>query len=367
MRTRRRSMAFYGWMLVFTALALLFLALIGRAALQDQDLFQFYADSITYHRVYEGDLDLSSGTLIGVASNYVGPMLVLNLAGGSAYIVALLNILVFTLSVDSISKTMGLDAPKFAGLLMLSPLTVSSLLSVNKEVFFFPFLALALVAYTRRSTLAMILAILVSILFRWQLLIFYLVLLALIHGPKLVKRRSMVIALLLVAISAIYVMTLDWLAPVLAVSEASIADFDGGSGLFEATLNYQKEGLYFLVFPVRALHLLFGMGLRFGPMFSPEDIYNDLFVAIHCLVSLIMFGLVLKRGQLSLRSDIVFSAIVFTALMSVSPIFAPRYLYPVFVVLVLTLAGAPTVLPRARSRPRKIRIQLFPDRHRARS
>ncbi len=347
-RTRSDIMA--GAMLLFTAFGMLFLLLVGAAALRDQDIFQFYADSITYLNIYDGNLDIAGGSVIGVANNYLGPLAILGLANGNVYVVALLNILIFTLSVASVSRILKLDAPRLAGLLLLSPLTISSLLSVNKEVFFFPFLALALIAHARRSLLFVLLAIAVSVLFRWQLLLFYVLLLGMLHSPRLVRNRTVLIVLLLLAISAIYVIALDWLEPVLSVSEASISDFEGGSGLFEKTLDYQKQGLYFLIFPVRAIHLLFGMGLRFDNMLAPTDIYNDVFVGVHCLVSLILLVVAVRQRRLSLRADLIFASMVFLALFCISPIFAPRYLYPVYVVLAMTVLGAPAKLPNGRPR-----------------
>ncbi len=347
---RARSDIMAGWMLLFAASGMLFLLAVGAAALRDQDIFQFYADSITYLNIYDGDLDIAGGSLIGVANNYLGPMVILGLAGGNVYVVALLNILIFTLSIAAIARVLRLDAPRLAGLLMLSPLTISSLLSVNKELFFFPFLAFALIAHARRSLAFVLMAVAVSVLFRWQLLMYYVLLLSMLHSPRLVRGRGKVIVVLLLAISAIYVIALDWLEPVLSVAEASISDFEGGSGLFEKTLDYQKQGLYFLIFPIRAIHLLFGMGLRFGSILAPTDIYNDVFVSLHCLVSLILLFVVMRQKRLSLRADLIFAGTVFLALFCISPIFAPRYLYPVYVLLVLTAAGAPAALPHGRSR-----------------
>ena len=352
-RTRSDIMA--AWMLLFAAFGMFFLLVIGAAALRDQDIFQFYADSITYLNIYDGDLEIAGGSVIGVANNYLGPMVILGLAHGNVYVVALLNILIFTWSVAAISRVLKLDAPKLAGLLMLSPLTMSSLLSVNKELFFFPFLAFALIAHARRSVVFVLLALAVSMLFRWQLLMYYVLLLGMLKAPRLVRNRGVLVLLLLAAISAIYVIALDLIEPVLSVAEASISDFEGGSGLFEKTLDLQKQGLYFLIFPVRAVHLLFGMGLRFGSILAPTDIYNDVFVSLHCLASLVLLVVVVRQKRLSLRADLIFAGMVFLVLFCISPIFAPRYLYPVYVVLALTAVGAPASLPHGRSRtPRAV-------------
>ena len=92
----------------------------------------------------------------------------------------------------------------------------------------------------------------------------------------------------------------EWLEPVIAFVEMSIENYDeGGSGPFEATLNYQKLGLYFLVFPVKAAHLLFGLGLKVDKLLSPAEIYNDFFVGGHCFISLLVFLALLARRRLT--------------------------------------------------------------------
>lgn len=346
MRVRAGLLEFYALMALFAASAAVFLATIGQDALAERHPFQFFADSNTYHQIYAGDMVSFDGALVGVAANYVGPLLVLEALRGNVYLVMLLNTLVFAWSVQRIARLLGIEPMKLALLLMVSPLTVSSLLSVNKEIFAFPFIALALTGYMRRSVSAVILAFAASILVRWQLTGFY-VLMLLLSGPaRIFSRRTVLIGLLLGA-SAFYSLTQSYLEPVVAFVEVSIENYEeAGSGLFEAVLEYQKQGWYFLAFPVKAAHLLFGMGLKVDKMLSPVNIYNDLFVALHCAVTLGVFVMIVRRRRLYLRSDLVFASAVFLAVFCLTPVFAPRYLHPVFVLWVLVLAGAPALLPR---------------------
>ena len=355
MRIRVRHVQLLALMTLFVVAAVAFLYLIGQDALQGRHPFQFFADSNTYLRIYTGEFDTFDGALIGVATNYVGPLLVLELLRGNVYLVMLLNVAIFCASLLQIATLLRVDPLKVAALLLLSPLTVSSLLSVNKEIFAFPFIALALTGYMRRSVPAIVLALIASMLARWQLTGFYVVMLLIGHGPRWFSRRTVLLGLLAGA-SAFYALMQDWLEPIISATELAIAEYDeGGSGLFEATLNYQKQGLYFLLFPVKAAHLLFGLGLRFDKWLSPADIYNDIFVAGHCLVSLVALVALLARKQFSLSSDMIFTSMVFLAIICLSPVFAPRYLYPVYVLWVLILAGARADLVSSQFRARRHR------------
>lgn len=345
-RIRVKAVELLLLMVPFAVLSAVFLFLIGADALQEKNDFQFFADSNTYLQTYAGESESFDGTVIGVNSNYLGPLTVLQLAGGNIYLVMLLNVYIFCHSILRITALLNLNPLKVGLLLLLSPLTLSSLVSVNKEIFVFPFIAFALSGYMRRSLLAVALALLFSLLARWQLTAFYCVMLAITMSPvRIFRRRGTMVVMILLGVSAVYLLLARWLAPVIAAMEASIENYDGGgSGVFEVLLNYQQQGLYFLIFPFKALHLLFGAALRPERLFNPTNIYNDLFVTGHCLVALLVFITLFVRRRFTLKSDLIFATVIFLVVFCLSPVYAPRYLYAVFVIWMLVLAGAPRSL-----------------------
>lgn len=356
MRVRTRSLQLFALMPVLAAFGAAFLFFIGHDALEGRHPFQFFADSNTYHEIYAGDHVSADNALLSVASNYLGPLTMLELAQGNIYLVMLLNTAIFTLSMLKISSLLNIDPLKAALIILLSPLTISSLLSVNKEIFIFPFFACALAAYAHRSFAAMLTALVLSVVVRWQFTLFYVVLVLICAMPRMTNRRTTVLVLL-AAVSAAYALMQVALQPVISAAEASFESYDGvGSGLFELTIQYQDRGLYWLVFPLKAAHLLFGMGLRLQDMLQPVEIYNDLIVGLHSAIALVTCALLAWRGQLTLRSDLLFASAIFLAIFCLSPIFAPRYLYAAYVAAALVVAGAPMhirdVRPPGRARKR---------------
>jgi hypothetical protein len=353
-------------MAVFALGGAVFLMVIGQDALNEQNPFQFYADSNTYINFYNGFANAFSDELLGVSTNYLGPLLVLTLLQGNIYLVMLLNVYLFTHSIIHIARLLGLDPLKVTLILLLSPLMISTLLSVNKEIFLFPFLAFALNGRLRNSMFFVLLALILSLLVRWQFMIFYFLIVFLstsqifdrgrvlsittvpIHLMTKLTRmpeRIVVFVVLLLGISVVYPAIKEWIEPIIASVELSNRIYEGGgSGLFEFVGAYQDLGLYFLLFPVKAFHLLFGMGLKVDKILSPEDIYNDLFVGGHCAVALIVFLVMIKRRLLTMRSDLVFASLVFLAVFCVTPIFGPRYLFFAYIMWVLVLSGAPLKL-----------------------
>jgi hypothetical protein len=359
----------YMLMVVFALAGAVFLLVIGEDALNEQNQFQFFADSNTYINFYNGFANTPNDELIGISTNYLGPVLVLQLVQGNIYLVMLLNIFLFTYSIIHITRLLGLNPLKVAFILLLSPLTISTLLSVNKEIFLFPFLAFALNGYLRNSIVSVLLALTVTLLVRWQFGLFYLiiivlssshifergrtlsittVLIRLITKLTHVPERIVLFVALLVGVSVAYPAIQEWIEPIIANVEYSNWTYEGGgSGLFEFVGAYQQRGLYFLIFPIKALHLLFGMGLKVDNIFSPEHIYNDLFIGGHCAVALIVFLIMIKRQLLTMRSELVFASMVFLAVFCLTPVFSPRYLFFAYIMWVFVLSGAPLKLESA--------------------
>lgn len=350
------------------ALAMFFLFFVGSDALSDRNTFQFFADSKTYMRIYAGEQFLANDSLLSVSDNYIGPLLVLRLLRGNIYLIMMFNVLLFWGSIVWITSDLRMDPLKVGALLLLSPLTISSMLAVNKEIFLLPFMAFTVAAYVRGSLPLLLMAAGVSILVRWQVTAFFLTVMIASLPLRIMRHRGLVVTGLLVVSSLVYLQLSDVFAAVIAVVERSVfEDFDQGSGLFTVLNAYQQRGAYFLVFPLKAAHLLFALGLRFDHIFNPSNIYNDLFVGLHCTASLATFLLLLKRRLLRLDEDLIFAASIFLVVFCLSPIYAPRYLYPVFVAGVLVLNGAPSRLSslRAGERTTVAPSPVVPDEARA--
>lgn len=343
MKLKTNNALLIAFMIAFSLLGMGFLFFIGNSQLQEAfPSFQFFADSNTYIRTYRGDVDNFEGSYIKIDANYLGPLIVLNVFQGNNYLILLFNVCVFTYSVIQIARMLKLNALYIASLLLISPLTVSSLLSVNKEVFLFPFLAFALNSYLRKSLFFFFIALFFSLFVRWQLGIFYLVLIFIDNWRPVLFSRTKLLLVMLLAISLAYLAIQPLIEPILLYVQLSIDNYQEiGSGLFERILQIQNDGLYFLIFPIKAFHLLFGMGFKVDKIINPVELYNDFFVAGHCAATFVIFGVLTIKKKLTLRSDFLFACVVFLAFFCVTPVFAPRYLYFVFVLAVLVLAGAP--------------------------
>ena len=316
----------------------IFLNFIGIDAINGSNPYQFFADSNTYHSIYGGDATLYHGELIGVSSNYLGPLSILHLLNGNYYLVLMFNVMLFCGSVIAISRNLGCSALWLCCILLLNPLTLSSIMSVNKEILVFPFIAIAIAGWRTSSIVLIVLALVVSLLSRWQLTLAAITLLILAYVP--IKSRALRVALMAMAVSVLYYFAKSFLEPVLAFSALSIENYDGeGSGLFERTIEIQNGGFYILVFPIKALHLMCGMLPQAMKMFSYENFYNDVMVMLHSLSMLCISVWLLFRHKITLKQDWIYASVVFLLIFSLTPVFSPRYLYPVYVFLCLALVS----------------------------
>lgn len=335
---------------------LIFLYSVGQYALIGRHPFEFFADSNTYHNIYDGYIVLQEG-IVGVSFNFVGPMLILKLTGGNIYLVMIVNVLIFSLSMIAVSRVLQLDPVKTTLIQLLSPMTLSSLMSVNKEIIAFPTLVLLLSAYRYRSIPLFLAALGVSILARWQLSVFCLIL----GGVYFLRsaNRYAILAVLLVSISTAYYAMQGILRPVLENVEASTAVYTEGSGLFERLNDLQNSGLYLLVAPIKAAHLLFSLGFKFNNMVNPIVVYNDQIVTTYCLMNFLFFVALIGTRRFRVGNDLLFISIIYLIVFALTPVYSPRYFYPVTVLWALALASAQVGILPTRARTRPVATQAF--------
>jgi hypothetical protein len=336
-RPRRRPRLRLGLALVCVGLlalaGMLFLATIGIDALEGRSEFQFFADSPTYHDAAGGGLEQIDGAadLVGIAANFLGPLVLLALAGGSYYAMVIVNSVLLAYAVISIARTFRIDAPRLLLVLLLNPITVSSVLAVNKEVISLVVVALLLRGFAARSAALLVLAVATSVLVRWQLTLAVLAAIVLV-GPfnPLRHRRLLTVVALLLALSALYVALAPVLEPIRLNFELAAEEYEG-SGLFERLVQWQEAGAYWLAFVPKAAHLLWGMGLRLDRLVAPVSIYNDVWQLLHSLSLLVLFLALGRAGKARLANDLVYLSVLYIAVFAITPIYTPRYFYPVYV------------------------------------
>lgn len=328
-------------LLGYAILALAFFFVIGNQMLDGESSIQFFADSRTYELAALELKDLSPFELVRYNPNYFGPITILNLLQGNRWCVLIFNIVIFAASARLIMAAIPVNRKFFAILLALNPMTFSSLLSVNKEIL--SVLTVALLIYgTERKKLGSLLAsVAVSFLVRWQLAVFVIAILGLLSPFNPFRRRRFLAFMgMLLAISVAYAIGVNSVfAHVNDVAEVGSENWDG-SGLWGRLLDIQNAGGYFLVFVPKTLHAMFAILRYIGQLFDPPEgeFYNYVVVMLHSLVTLLVLAWGAFTRKLTLQNNVLYFALIYLLLFGLTPIYAPRYFYPVFVFLCIVAA-----------------------------
>lgn len=324
----------------FLILAVMFYIYVGRNALDGEINFQFYADSLSYERIYrEANLN-SLSDLITFNANFLGPLLILELFDNSREWVLFFNMCVLFVILYLVRKTVDVNAVLFLALFFLSPFTFFSLISVNKEILSILCLALIVVWTVRRGFIYLLCALLCSIMVRWQLSLFVIaVFVSFSAFNPLRRRRFLYVCAVLLVISFIYPLVSGYFERVNEIADDGSLS-GGGSGLYSLFNSVQQKGGYFLVFIPKALQAMYGMVFKLEDIFNPDagPFYNRVVVALHCVAAFTLFLVTVLRQRLKISDDLVFISVIYCLIFVLSPIYAPRYFYPVYFLLCLVNA-----------------------------
>jgi hypothetical protein len=156
----------------------------------------------------------------------------------------------------------------------------------------------------------------------------------------------------------------DVLMPIRLTFHDAAAEYEG-SGLYEWLVNMQDQGWYWAIFPLKAAHLLFGAGLRFDRLIAPANWYNDVWQLLHSTSLLVLFLVVVRSGRFTPKNDLVYLSLIYIAVFAITPIYTPRYFYPVYVFWAAALCTpdrlSPILQRRAAVRARPRAAQLAPS------
>lgn len=319
--------------LAILSFVMFYLAFFGIDALEENSNLQFFADSSTYHKIFNGEIWLGDGIAgwIGVARNFLGPLLILKISGNNYYVIAAFNCILFIYSLIKISHILNLNSYKFLLILLLNPITISSLMSVNKEIISFLFIACLFSYIEKKSWINFLVCFVLALMVRWQLVIFFILICLAYSRLNLLKtHRYLFLAFIIIAASIIFYLAADLLSPINLNFSSSAAEHDG-SGVWTNLVELQNNGYYFAVFLFKALHLLFGLSANISKILSPDSFYNDVIQTLNAVSFVILFFILTMKRKFTMSNDIFFISVIYLIIFSISPIYAPRYLYPVYI------------------------------------
>lgn len=215
------------------------------------------------------------------------------------------------------------------------------MLSVNKEVISILAIACLLVSVKKMEKKYYFMASLISIFVRWQLFAF--VVAFFIFKAFLKKNKKLSLILLIVIASFMYVQLSIFDLNAIDSGKTNTESWDG-SGLWGLFLQLQDAGLYFLIFPLKIVHSNFGILYYFSYIFNipNNQFYNYFIINLSCLYLLILTFYNFIKKQYFINIELLYIVLFYCIFFGVTPIYAPRYFFPVHILLAL-IASLKTV------------------------
>lgn len=334
------------WLRVFSYLlvSVIFFIFIAYYALIGEMDFQFYADSKTYE---EAARFQNIDSLVDVGGNFLGPVTILSILGPRNYWgIFFFNIVLFLFSMYFISREKGVSLRVLFFLIMISPITFTSLFSINKEIISLLCICMLIYNHRNKSIVVSLFILLFSYLVRWQFSLFYLMYLFFFSKLNFLKeKRLLSFLLLLVLISVVLYYTKNsLLSGVFNIYERTSDEYTEGSGSFNVIMDVQNDYGYIFAFFPKVLHLMIGMITRYKMIFDYSDVYNNIILYFQAPLNFYLLYVNLRNHLLNMRNDYLFVALLYCAVFAITPIYAIRYFYPVSILLAYSYAARDTIL-----------------------
>lgn len=306
-----------------------------------------WADSTTYTAASK-EYDLKDiGLLYDIHPNFLGPFLVLKIFNSNELLIYLFNVILFLSSVLVLIKYYPVNKYKFVLLLCISPMLLSSLLAINKEIFAMYSMSMFLIYRKNRKPIFLFACLLSAYISRLEMVFVMIVLLLSFSKYNYFRnKRLIMIAVYLVSVSVIFPFMLDnaYYAHNYERTLEAIDMYETyeakGTGIFALFLKLQENFCYFLAFIPKTLHALIGAAFRVNiyNIINKVDFYHAFITVSQSFVYLFLLIQMIMKKKINIDNEIFYIAIIFCIFINLSLVITTRYLFPLHLLFVLLLS-----------------------------
>ncbi|QTR51695.1 hypothetical protein [Candidatus Thiothrix anitrata] len=329
--------------LIIGFIVLLFSYTIGYPSLDDKSKIQFYADTPTYEKAYDEKNFHDYSSRLDFSYNYFGPLLILDITKKNRYIITFINIALFLYSVILINRAFKVKKLTLIILLLSSPILFSSLVFLNKEIFYLLSISMFFYAQSSRNIKIFftffIFSILIAFLARWQLSLF-IIAIGITLNIKIFREHLIATIIMLSFVLSLFYNSLaeNQFSSVFDVLDNTQDDHMGG-GYFYLFHELSQKGLYFIIYPIKAIFLNFAMIKNISFILTLSDsFYNNTVITIHSMVNFLLWVYVIAYKTKKVNKDIIYILLLFSVIFCMTPIFAPRYFIIFHIVAAITIS-----------------------------
>ncbi len=319
----------------FYILFYLFFSIIGFITLGEPGLtgeisIQTYSDSLTWENLAREHYE--SVKLFEVHSNKIFPVFVIRLFNYNYMAIYMMNLLLLFISFKIIFSYYNINKNIFLFFIFFSPLIYFSLFNINKEMIVIFETALFLAYLKNRSITLFIIIIITSFFIRWQLSLFFLLIFVVIIIDRYYSKRWVILFLFLITLSITYPL-MSFIFQRVIDHGAIDKDLVQGSGIFDLLKKIQSyPGGYIFAFFPKLMQGNFGLVKRVDMLFYFEDFWNYFVLLLHSAMSLILTIYLIYKKRFTLNNILVYAAMIFGILFTLSPIINVRYFLPMYII-----------------------------------
>lgn len=334
-----RSWVFAGFMICYISVSLCIFYLWVGPSLDGRSDQHIAADSLTYlgfaDSLREHRADPFVIAALATFPNTLWIPVLIALALKNTFIIVVANYVIFFVSLALLKRSYSFSTGTFVAFLLLNATTTISLLSVNKEIIDLLVISLFLFASRKGKRGLLLLALSLALLNRFE--VFVVIVVFLLVQTKLNfwrNRRTLTLVSLAIVLS---VMLPLFLSGVLAsrFEEAS------SGGVIVLLDSLEMHFLYGVAVLPKIAENLFGMLINpsaWKMLDNSSDLANSYILLFNNLATAVVVLTLIKKHALSLRSDLIYFAMIGCILMAISLVIQPRYFYFVYVLLCLQAA-----------------------------
>jgi len=314
-------------LVIYLLILWVFLNIWGIDAINGVIDFEFYADSETYMEYAKDGITFFEMILFN--PNLIGPVYLARFLGNNYNLIFFLNAFILFYSYKLVTTNFKVNRYLLLFLWILSPMMISSVLSINKEIVAVLSSIMVLVYIKNGKYLYLAGAICLGLFVRWQQVLFVLLLASLFSNLNPLRNKMFLsFILLLLGISILYPLATIGTVQEMIVASEDVNNADGGSGIYFLLNELQsKPFMYTILFIPKLIFLLFSTLTRVGTFGKLDSFYNDTIVFAQCVCYLFISILLVIKKKISFKNLFFFSALIYCLLFTLSPIFAPRYLF----------------------------------------
>ena len=351
MQLRIPRCSVWRWLLIWSIVlyvvicSLLFFAYVKPSFL-GQNQLRIGADSQTYLAVagvvHDSGVDPATFALVSFEGNLLGPVLIARLVPSLTGI-AVVYITIFILCLLVANSLPGVRLGRFFWLMILNPLTTPSILTVNKELLsaLAVILLVKYVSMSRRSSLLLVAVLGTALMARWEQMLVTAIFLVLEHkGSPFRGRRWTVLALVIGGITLIYPI----LVKTQLVNVAALISMAEGTVIPRLNEIQASYGFPLIVVPKIIINL-WGQVLHPSYFWTDylngdfSDIQNYFAIPFHCVAMFAICIIAIVCKKLDIRKDTIYWMAIYVVTTAATPLFQPRYQFPIYVILALEVSG----------------------------